>query len=319
VDPKPAYRRKWITTAVKLLIVALVVWFIRKAIAGAVGQLRDSSWALSPGWLVASAALYLLGLLPEGLFWHRVLRALGQDARLGETLRAYFIGHLGKYVPGKAMVVILRTGLIRSHRVDTGLAAASVFLETLTMMSVGAFLAAAILMVWFAEQRFLFWVSLGLVSVAGLPTLPPVFSRLARLAGVGRSNPATAAKLAGLGYPLLVGGWIAMTVGWVLMALSLWAVLRGMGLAETDLLEQIHLYTATVALAVVGGFASMIPGGAVVREVVLTELLGRQLGESTALIAAVLLRLVWLLAEMVISGILYLGGRYAFRRDSRVQ
>ena len=42
-----------------------------------------------------------------------------------------------------------------------------------------------------------------MMAAAGLPTLPPVFSRLARLAGVGRGNPAAAEKLAGLRYPLL--------------------------------------------------------------------------------------------------------------------
>ena len=59
-----------------------------------------------------------------------------------ETTRAYYVGHLGKYVPGKALVVIIRTGLISGPRVDTTVAAVSIFIETLTMMAVGAFLAA---------------------------------------------------------------------------------------------------------------------------------------------------------------------------------
>jgi len=50
-----------------------------------------------------------------------------------------------KYVPGKALVVILRAGLIRSRRVNAVVAAISVFYETLTMMAVGSFLAGAIL------------------------------------------------------------------------------------------------------------------------------------------------------------------------------
>ena len=50
----------------------------------------------------------------------------------------------------------------------------------------------------------------------------------------------------------------------------------------------------------------MVPGGAVVREAVLAELMVPRLGEATALLSAVLLRLVWLLSELVISGILYL-------------
>ncbi len=49
------------------------------------------------------------------------------------------------------MVVILRAGLIRGPGVDASLAVVSVFFETLTMMSVGALLAAAIVAGWFRD------------------------------------------------------------------------------------------------------------------------------------------------------------------------
>lgn len=315
-------RRKWLFLAVKLVIVAVVLWFLRSAVVEAAARLRDHAshgarplqW--SPAWLALSGLLYLAGLLPEGIFWHRVLRALGQEAGLGETLRAYFIGHLGKYVPGKAMVVVLRAGLIRSRRVDTGLAVASVFLATLTMMSVGAFLAAAILAAVQPEdpnERAFLGLAVVAVALTGLPTLPPVFARLARWAGVGRSSPAIAERLAGLRYGLLAGGWMAMILGWLLMGASLWAVLGAMGLSP-EFWVQWHpasavLALATVALAVVGGFVSMIPGGLVAREAVVTVFLGHELGDpALALIAAALLRLVWLVAEVLISGILYVCG-----------
>jgi uncharacterized membrane protein YbhN (UPF0104 family) len=205
------------------------------------------------------------------------------------------------------MVVVLRTGLIRSHRVDTGLAIASVFLETLTMMSVGACIAVPILAFWFDLDPKLLAAAVGMMIVAGLPTLPPIFSRVARLVGVGRGNPEVAEKLAGIRYRTLLGGWFLMLVGWVFMGASLWAVLRAMGL-DADLFAQLHVYTATVALAVVAGFVSMIPGGFFAREAVLTGLLGHALGGANmALIAAAVLRLVWLVAEVVISAILYFG------------
>ena len=307
--PWPTSSRKWLFLAVKLLIVVLVVWFIRSAAVEAVARLRERPLRLAPAWLTVAGLLYLAGLLPEGLFWHRVLRALGQEVGLGETLRAYLIGHLGKYVPGKAMVVVLRTGLIRSQRVDTGLVVASVFLETLTMMSVGAFLAAAILVVAFPEHGLFVGLAIVIMGLAGLPTLPPVFARLARLAGVGRSSPAVAERLAGLRYRLLGGGWAANAVGWLLMGASLWAVLRAMG-PTPELWAQWHLDTAAVAVAVVGGFVSMIPGGLLVREAVLTGLLSRQLGDpALALIAAAALRLVWLVAEVLISSMLYVWPR----------
>jgi uncharacterized membrane protein YbhN (UPF0104 family) len=310
-------RKKWLITVAKILVVVLVVWAIRRTIIDAVDQLGEHPMQFHPGWLVAAGVLYLLGLLPAGLFWHRVLLVLGQDAKLGETLRAYFIGHLGKYVPGKAMVVVLRTGLIRSRRVDTGIAAVSVFFETLTMMTVGAFIAAAILAFWFREHWFLTMAALGLMVAAGLPTLPPVFRRLVKLAGVGKSNPATAEKLLNLGGKTLALGWLAMSIGWVILGLSLWAVLRAMGVDQLlwagqtvplDPVGQLPLYVASVSLSMVAGFLSLIPGGAAVREAVLAELLSPHFGATIAVVSAIVLRLVWLMSELLISGILYISG-----------
>ena len=135
-------------------------WAIHQTIAGAWANLSahpKQLWAIRPGWLLVSALLYLVGILPEGLFWHRALRSLGQDVPLGRTLRAYYIGHLGKYVPGKAMVVVMRTGLVCGPGVDASIAAASVFLETLTMMAAGAFLGAVLLIAHDPWQSLLFW------------------------------------------------------------------------------------------------------------------------------------------------------------------
>ena len=311
--------KPWLRVAAKLLVVVLVVWFVRHTLATGLAQLGEHPWRFEPLWLVASAALYLVGLLPAGLFWHRVLRALGQDAGLGETLRAYYVGHLGKYVPGKAMVVVIRVGLIRSRRVATGVAAASVFFETLTMMSVGALIAAAILVGWFRDEASpaLFWAAIGLMAIAGLPTLPMVFRWLVRLTGVGRSDGSTAEKLEGLGYGTLLVGWVYMTLGWVLLGLSLYAVVRAMGIACDGLFAELPRYVAGVSLAVVAGFLSLVPGGAVVRELILTELMVPHFhtvapevnAEAAALVSAVLLRLVWLVAELAISGILYVENR----------
>ncbi len=100
--------RKWLLFALKLAIVGLLVWGVRASLANGLDQLRDHTVRLEPTWLVASGLLYLCGMLPACLFWRRVLRVLGIKAGLLQTIRAYYIGHLGKYVPGKALVVLLR-------------------------------------------------------------------------------------------------------------------------------------------------------------------------------------------------------------------
>ena len=50
---------------------------------------------------------------------------------------------------------------------------------------------------------------------------------------------------------------------------------------------------------------NLLPGGLGVRELVLDELMVEPFGRVAAIVSAVLLRLVWLVTELIISGILY--------------
>jgi len=305
--------KKWILRGIKLLVVALVVWAVRQTLYQAWGKLGEYPLHLQPEWLVLSGGIYVVGLVPGGVFWHRVLLALGQDARLLETLRAYLVGHLGKYVPGKAMVVVIRTGMVRSHRVDTAVAAVSVFFETFTLMAVGAFLAAAILAVRYRDHTTMLCVAVCLMMLAGLPALPPVFKRLVRLVGVGRSDPTIAGKIGRLGYRTLLLGFMLATIQWSLLGLSYWAALRSMGVPDLDPFAQLPCYTASVALAMVAGFVLvLLPGGLLVREgalaVLMIPFLEPRLGANAELAAyasAAVLRLVWVVSELIVSGILY--------------
>jgi hypothetical protein len=237
--------------------------------------------------------------------------------RLGETLRAYYIGHLGKYVPGKAMVVVLRAGLIHGRGLPAGLAAASVFVETLTMMAVGAVLAAAMLAVRLRDERLLFWGAIALAVAAGVPTLPPIFRRLLRVARVGRcsprvvgrDDPAVAAKIERLGWGTLGVGWVTMLLTWLGLAASLWMTMRALALPAPGLFDDLAAYLAAVSLAMVAGFLSLIPGGLGVRDVILVKLLVRlfHCSPAEAALASGLLRLVWLVSELIVSGMLYVG------------
>ena len=305
--------KKWLLFVVKLAIVAVVLWAVGDTLRKGVETLWRDGWHLRWSWIVLAGAIYLLGLLPAGLFWWRVLWVLGQKTRFVDTMRAYYIGHLGKYVPGKAMVVVLRAGLVQPGGAKVSVAAAAVFFETLTMMAVGAFWAAAILAVLFRGHWMLCGMAIGLMLAAGIPTLPPLFRRLAKLARVAKSDPDTQKKLDDIGYGTLATGWAMMTLCWGLLALSLWATLKAMGIEGMDLVGDFPRYLASVSLAMVAGFLSLIPGGLFVRDGILAELIEPYFGELvtplaadvTAGLSAVLLRITWLVAELVISGILY--------------
>jgi glycosyltransferase 2 family protein len=316
VQKQPSRLRKWIVAGIKLLVALAVIWWVEDTIVAGWHQLREQDqglWEWRPVWLVIAGGIYALAQLPFAMFWFRVLHVLGQRPRLFEALRAYYIGHLGKYVPGKAMVVILRAGLVRSERVDAGVAAAAVFLETLTMMAVGGFLAAGYLLLFFRDEPAWAWAAVGLMAVALLPTLPPIFRRLVRLARVGRRDPDATRALDRLGFGTLLMGWMLDFLGWVLMALSYYATLQALGIEGIDPVADLPRFAAGVALAVVAGFLLLIlPGGFGVREAFLVKLmlpylegLGRPDAASTAWASAILLRLVWIVVEASISGIMY--------------
>jgi uncharacterized membrane protein YbhN (UPF0104 family) len=310
-DHKPTWKhRLWL--ALKLVIIAVVVAFVWQTLVDAWSQLDEYPWAFHAGWIAVAAVFYILALLPPALFWYCCLQALGQHPRFWEAVRAYYIGHLGKYVPGKALVVVIRAGLIRGDRVDTGVAAASVFLESLTWIAVGSFLAAGYLAATLSHACPAFWGVVALMAVTGVPTLPRVFPVLARLAGVGKRDPQIVEKLGQLGYKTTVLGWALMSVGWVFMGLAYWATFRAMGLPRIEGLAELPRYTAAVSLAVVAGFVAIfIPAGIGVREATLAKVMMPYLrgitakAELAALGAAVLFRLVSVVSELGVSGILY--------------
>ena len=284
-----------------------MVWGIWRTVDKSRDRFASSGLSLQTlqyQWLLAAGVLYLIGTFPSCVFWQRTLESMGQRPRFRQTMRAFYAGHLAKYVPGKAMVVVVRAGLIRGPRVDTTIAATSVFVESLTMMAVGAMVAATLLALLYRHEQELMWSALAIAAVAGLPTLPPVFRRLVRLLQVHRAGPKIEVALSGLNWRLILSGWAIIAVEWALFGVSLWTTLLAVPGIPVGL-DDLPLLTACVSLAMIAGFISLLPGGIGVREAVMMQLITPAFGPVAAFVAAVLLRLVWLIAELIAAGLLY--------------
>jgi uncharacterized membrane protein YbhN (UPF0104 family) len=305
--------KKYAVAAIKVAIVAAVLWGMQRTIRSALADLDRQEWSaasLRPGWLVLSSVAYVAGFLPPALFWHRLLGLFGQPAPRVRTVRAWYIGGLGKYVPGKATVVVLRTALLRRDGVGIAISTATIFYETLTTMAVGAFVGGAILLVMMHDRWELAVLSAGMMLAAGAPTVPWIFKRLARLAGIERAAPAAIDRLDHLKLRGIARAWLEIAVGWCLVGISIWATLCAIdGEASHANPREIALSIAAGAMSVVAGFVSLIPGGLVVRDAVLLELLAPAVGKGPALVCALVARLVWLLSEVGISIILYPVGK----------
>jgi uncharacterized membrane protein YbhN (UPF0104 family) len=297
---------------------------------------------LHPGWLLLSGLLYLAGISLSGLYWQRLLGHLGARPPLVTAMRAYFVGHLGKYLPGKAWSLLLRTTLVHSGGVRLGLATLTCFYEVLTTMAAGVLVAAVLFALLGAQTGTAFdvedlrrllrleapagivvgrWpavlLSLALLAAMGLPLLPPLFNRLIHhLSLPFRERDAARLphiRLAHFGEGLLLAG-----AGWLLLGASLAATLQGIvgGMGSFWDAPTLGRLAAAMGLSCVIGFVIVVaPGGLGVREFFLTLFLTPELAalpgmdpvdaRGTAVLAVLVLRLVWTASELIVAGLLY--------------
>lgn len=251
-------------------------------------------------WWGLAILVYLGSMMLSSVFWHRVLVAFNQTPTWRKSTAAFFTSQLGKYVPGKAMVVVIRTDMIRGDGVNTKPAAASVFVETLTWIFTGAAIASLLMIFRFSEFRVLQITAATMTIVAGVLTWPPVFQKIAtRISSIGKNKIKNV--FSGLTLKTMATGWLLLAIGWCLNGASLWLVLKGLPATEIVYADY-WLALACVSLATVAGFVSLLPGGIGVRELVMIPLLGPAIGPVNAIVAAVVVRLVWLTAELIGAG-----------------
>jgi uncharacterized membrane protein YbhN (UPF0104 family) len=310
---------RWTKSVIKWLITCLVVAFVAWEFARQWSQLPAEAWRLDTFWLAVCGAVYLVAYLPSLFYWRWCLRSLGQPTPFAAVFRAYFVGHVGKYVPGKALVPILRAALLHAVQVQPAATILAVFYETLTCMAAGAFLVAGFLLFQPQAQQLapqlvqIFgnsslisdwptWLAAGAFILLGLamlsPLVPAGFNRLARWLVL--RNHTSAPITWGLSYNALLTGLVVGIVNWWLLGLSAWLALKAMIPANfsAELLGQV---TLSISAAVVLGFVSLLPGGFGVREGILAWILAG-VGVTTApqaALMAVVLRLVWIVSEVL--------------------
>lgn len=332
--------RRWWPVAKALLGLA-IVFYVGRRFAHDLSQPQLYEEPLRLDWLVPAALCYLAGLGMGALYWWWLIRQLGHPARLLPLLRAYYVGHLGKYVPGKAVALVMRAAMAPPAGVPAGRAGLTAFYEVLTTMAGGALLALVVFLTadggvifptmqdWSAAWAALVRLDLppqappsGMLAAIALvlfvalvwPIVPPVFNRLAYRLVKPFRDPALGA-FPRFTFTHLAVGLLAAAVGWMLMGLG---VLCGAQAVPNATLAGVPWrgVAAALAIAYVAGFLILVaPGGLGVRELFLTWLLTPAVAEGNGLpadeargkvvLVVLLLRLAWTVAELLLAAILY--------------
>ncbi len=289
-----------------LVVVGGVAWHLGKTLA----DNPIPAGTLSPhyGCLAAAGVLYLGCHTIWGTFFYQLLCRQGSSVGWLPVIRAYFISQAGKYVPGKAWVLLLRVVILRrTGLTSTAIAVAGIY-ETLTSMAAGAMIG-AVLLPWSgwasadgSLQRY------AILGVAALPVGAILLNRLA-IRVARRFRGPDQAVIPKPPFWLLVRGLLQASVGWLMLGASLHLTVIGLSDVELPLTADgaAGLVVAN-AIAYISGFVVLpLPGGLGVREKALQLMLSVQLrprmGESAtgfAVVTAWVLRAVWTLFEVAI-------------------
>ena len=158
-------------------------------------------------------------------------------------------------------------------------------------------------------------LSLLLFVPLGAVIVPPVFNHVVHHLSLPFREKDSA--LPRIRFAYMVEGLLIISLGWLLLGLSMGATLHGiLGAELTWSPEFLARLAAIMGLSYVAGFVILFaPSGLGVREFFLTLFLTPELvrlcsmdedqGRGSAVLAVLVLRLVWTAAELVLVGLLY--------------
>jgi uncharacterized membrane protein YbhN (UPF0104 family) len=277
-----------------VLTVALATWAVtgeREAVLAAAGR-------LSPGAVALAVLATLANLLTSMMIWRTALADLGSPLPLATAGRIYFVGQLGKYLPGSVWPMVAQAELGRDHGVPRKRTATA----TVVMLLMGITSAFMVVLVTLPlapvlPQSFR-WAVVFLV-----PTLvllhPRVLGWLVDRALLLAGRPPLGSRNSMRG--IAVGmAWAA--VSWVCAGLQVFTLVRSVG-APADL--------RTVALAVGGytlawavGFLVIVaPAGAGAREVALAAVLAAVLDRGEIVVVVLLSRVLFTVADLLFAAV----------------
>lgn len=289
--PRNLVRGAFLILAVGLLVAALVS-------EGA--EVADGFGQLAPVRLVAAAVAVAVGLGAQMLSW----RALFDGSPAAElpvraAARVYFVGQLGKYVPGSVWAVVAQADLARRHHV-TRVQSAAVALGALAVLTVtgGAFGATCLA---FGSQEAIttYWWAVASVPVGLVLMWPPVFNRLVAF-GLRARRTATTPP------PTLTARGVARSVGWALVmwvsfAVHAWVIAVDLG--STGWGDAAVVAGAFALAWVVGFLVVLAPAGAGPREAAFVLALSPVMGSAPALVLALVSRVLMILGDAVAAAV----------------
>lgn len=264
------------------MIAVACIAFVARRLADEWDGARESLQDADLAWVALAFAVAVIAMTSMALGWQRVLAALGAHIGSASAVAWYYVGEIGKYLPGTLWPVLGRAELARRGGVPRAVAYQSVALSLVLL-----YLAAAVVGGAVTEPL----VVLPFVGAAALVLHPAVAGALLRLArrvtgaSLDLTPPSLPTSLA------LVASYVPT---WLFVGTATWAVARALDPAA----RWVDVVPAAAASWLIGFLAVPVPGGVGVREAAFIAA-SNGLGGGVAAATAVVARFVFVAVDAI--------------------
>jgi len=282
--------RKW-SSLVGGLVGVVGLGFVVRLMWQQRDDLASTLHRAEPGWLVLALCVGVAGMSVIGWCWMLLVRVLGDDIGLVSAERGYFVGQLGKYVPGGLWAVLGRGEWARREGVAGAVAYSSTMLSMGTAYVAGS-LAAGVTMVVARPPGEVGWLTVAVVALGpvGLLALHPAI--FGRVTGLARRVSGRELAIEVPSWGASVGVVVRQLAAWVGIGTATWLV----GVAIGADVSWPAVVVATCVAWVAGFLFLPVPGGIGIREAAFVAVLG---GSPVAATIALAARLLFIVVDVV--------------------
>jgi uncharacterized membrane protein YbhN (UPF0104 family) len=289
-----ARQRLW----ARLAFFAVVVGVFALALHARWNEVESSLEELSIFDIVIATFFGFGNIFSSMLGWRTLLRDIDSPLPLPVAARVFFVGQLGKYLPGSVWSVVAQADLARDHQVPPRRTVAVSVVGMGVSLSAALSMAAVTLPLASPAAFVQYWWVMLLLPVLLVGLMPKNVDRLTHLLlKVLRREPPDheftwRGVLRSYGWYLL--SWVSVGLQVYVLAIVLHAA-TGRALA---------LAMGGTALAFAAGFVAVfVPAGAIVREAVLVALLSPVVKQGPAIVIAVVSRAVATVGDGVFAAV----------------
>lgn len=304
-----AMNRTRVLNVVRIAVMVLIVAAVTAAVVRNWNEVSGSIHQIGLGALIGSLALALLSPLLTVLGWRVLMADLGSRLHLAPASGVFFVGQLGKYLPGSVWSVVVQADMARKLGVPRRRTAVvgliTIALSALCGMIAG--LPALPALINRGEEVFPQWILVVVILSLLVMLWPPLLNRaisfglrLLRREPLEHELSARAVALSTM--------WF--TASWLIGGSMVWVLARGVAHPGVD---ELHLAIVSVSgyllAAGIGMFSVVTPAGVGVRDAVLVLLLTTSMSLAAAVAVVVVARFWTVVADIGWAAVAWLWGR----------